>query len=1208
MGGKKKQITGYKYFLGVHTILCRGPVDEIHSLSFGGRRAWDGSVTSSQSIYVDKPELYGGEDKEGGVQGHIDIMMGEPTQAQNSYLMSKITGLMPAFRGVVSTVFKSFYMGASNPYPKPPEWGVKRIPAKDWLPDWADINGSANPAHIIYEFITHPDWGMGYTDSDIDLTSFTEAAETLFNEEFGLNFIIASDQDFTSFFSLVLDHINAVLYVSHTTSKFVLKLLRAGEEPDETIYNESNCILESYERPNYAELVNEVSVMFRPRGRNSDDSVTVQNLAMIQTQGIVNQSKTYTGIDNAELAGKVAIRDLKTLSTPLARIRLKANRIAWNKNIGEVIQFSWENLNIVAMKLRILSINYGTFSNGEITIDLVEDIFGLSDTIYFTPQVPEWVDPVQPSPLPTGFFLQEGTYWDIARSSSRADLAYIQPESCYISGFVEKQASACLNWELWVQSGSFKKEGTAGFSQTVQIVREDDLPYYPSETVFNFINPKGRFDDLSIEIGSYALLGSELVRLDAINLNTGLVTLARGCLDTVPQIHLVNSIVYFIDNHKAYSLNEHIVGETVTARALIRTGSDLTDIDLVSDVELELVGRFNKPYAPGNLLMNSESYQKTFKGFITLSWAHRNRLLQLATVTDHTFGDITPEENLKYTISILSEDDTEIRLQDVVYDIGLDELPNSFVYTVEEELEDLYIAGENHFVNYPRFERSVSEPDLFWSAVNSYCRFENTQDDLNYVTDEKQYLNASGRTNTIGWRLHNSQNDNTRAYAGESSLYLNGANGWAESPVGHLTSLVDTSQEYTIEMRVYIPSTISADIPLFNIEGTGIGIYIDGSTKKFLCEGVTVTPHPMLIAFSNVWMHVAMTRTSAGDTILLVDGQEHWRAVDGSFFFNLARVIELGRVDFGSGFEYGEFFVDEFRWTFASRYSGPFMPQETQFSNEPDLDSVWASTSLYLQFLGVATSNTFVDRTGLHTITATDVEIDDYVTTPTGLCEWAEFNGTSSALVVNNNLNSFKFGFNDFTIEFHVKANGSGSGVIVDCTSSTPWQVAQVSGKVEFSNSSGVLLTSTSNISTSNFDHIAISSQGADLYLVVNGTVEDTVTDFTDYNDTVTDFTIGCDTSISNFFNGSLSMLRITNGYAHYSGSFTQIKYSYPVGFGNGVTLGNYSERRVNDKVSVSITSVRNDSGTLVESFQSTSYTYDRRGYGFHYGKYYGAP
>jgi len=142
MGGKnKKQTIGYKYFMGLHAVLCQTGIDAILELRFGDRVAWRGR-SMDQAISVSKPRLFGGKKKEGGVSGYINVMSGRSTQTVNDYLAAKLGGdLIPAFRGVTSMVFRGFYFG-NNPYIKP--WMIKAQNVfstfGSWLPQFAPVN------------------------------------------------------------------------------------------------------------------------------------------------------------------------------------------------------------------------------------------------------------------------------------------------------------------------------------------------------------------------------------------------------------------------------------------------------------------------------------------------------------------------------------------------------------------------------------------------------------------------------------------------------------------------------------------------------------------------------------------------------------------------------------------------------------------------------------------------------------------------------------------------------------------------------------------------------------------------------------------------------------------------------------------------------------------------------------------------------------
>ena len=162
-GGSKAVTVGYKYYVGMHMVLCHGPVDNISKIMVDGRTAWSGSNTGG-SITISASELFGGESREGGISGTIDVAMGSTTQAANDYLQSKIQSDMPAFRNVVSLILRQVYVGL-NPYLKP--WSVRATRIQtlsrgqaQWYTAKAAIGNDMNPAHIIRECLTDPVWGI----------------------------------------------------------------------------------------------------------------------------------------------------------------------------------------------------------------------------------------------------------------------------------------------------------------------------------------------------------------------------------------------------------------------------------------------------------------------------------------------------------------------------------------------------------------------------------------------------------------------------------------------------------------------------------------------------------------------------------------------------------------------------------------------------------------------------------------------------------------------------------------------------------------------------------------------------------------------------------------------------------------------------------------------------------------------------------------
>src|SRR5690554_3867326 len=209
MGGSSKRVTvGYWYYMGLHMAICHGPVDAVREIRAGGRVAWSGEVTGSTRIRIDRPGLWGGEKREGGLVGDLDIMMGEPTQAPNDYLSAQLGTPQPAYRGVLSLVWRGGQVAAMNPYLKPWHVTVTRLPARDWQSAYAEPSpGDANPAHILREAITSTTWGMGYPEHMIDEASFAAAAQQLHAEGFGLSLIYRQQGSIEALIQQVLDHI-----------------------------------------------------------------------------------------------------------------------------------------------------------------------------------------------------------------------------------------------------------------------------------------------------------------------------------------------------------------------------------------------------------------------------------------------------------------------------------------------------------------------------------------------------------------------------------------------------------------------------------------------------------------------------------------------------------------------------------------------------------------------------------------------------------------------------------------------------------------------------------------------------------------------------------------------------------------------------------------------------------------------------------------
>lgn len=93
--GSSDAVIGYWYAVGMHMVVCHGPCDEVTEVLVGDKSAWIGSSGDNTRVYINQPNLFGGEDREGGIQGYVDFMFGGQDQPCNDYLVDRIGGGPP---------------------------------------------------------------------------------------------------------------------------------------------------------------------------------------------------------------------------------------------------------------------------------------------------------------------------------------------------------------------------------------------------------------------------------------------------------------------------------------------------------------------------------------------------------------------------------------------------------------------------------------------------------------------------------------------------------------------------------------------------------------------------------------------------------------------------------------------------------------------------------------------------------------------------------------------------------------------------------------------------------------------------------------------------------------------------------------------------------------------------------------------------------
>lgn len=254
----------------------------------------------------------------------------------------------------------------------------------------------------------------------------------------------------------------------------------------------------------------------------------------------------------------------------------------------------------------------------------------------------------QPSPIEdiTESCLIEAPYRDAIVNN--LNLPYTT--SSYLFALAKEPNTSCLNFDLLTRI-----KGTSLFNN----VRKGCI-WCPMAKVLKAIGYKDTVIYIEkgylltrVKEGTAAIIDNEIVRIDKIDLEHNQLIVGRGCADTVPSLHDEGVRIWFYEGSTAIDSNEYGAGSTVEVKLLPHTASKTLPEEQASIETLILTGRQACPYPPGNLKINGQAYPEQIKaGDITISWSHRNRLLQADQLIDTSVGDISSESSTSYNLSI----------------------------------------------------------------------------------------------------------------------------------------------------------------------------------------------------------------------------------------------------------------------------------------------------------------------------------------------------------------------------------------------------------------------------------------------------------------------------------------------------------------------------------------------------------------------------
>lgn len=666
----KKQTYAYKYYIGMQTFLCRARPDfQIHDVLFGDKMPSHTRTDEANGVVrfdFNDENFYGGNEKEGGVTGTLRFYRGTETQEPSAYFSARIGETAPGYRGYAYAMLEKMYLGTSQ-YLKPLGYIVSSYPNTLGLTaNKHKIGDDANPVCFVYEILNDGVWGLNLNPARIDVASFLTAAETVFNEGYGISMIINTGSSAEDLISEVLRHIDGVIFTDPSTGLITIKLARADYDIETIPEFGPDDLLEGikFSRSSWSQTKNTVKVSYISRENNYQEAVvSQQDLANImQREGeIASEVIDFRGFSHVDAANLACARALKTYSYPLAKVTCAFNRRAWTMRPGSVFKLNWPARGMDGVVMRVVRIDYGNLKQNRIDIDAVEDIFAISKSAYLPPPPSGWVDPIQP---PTALSRQAITElpYGMAPYQSSAFVATLAARNTGIDEGYDIWSDRTGTYEFRSRNIDFTPTGLLVDAYAATTAAVDATGFKLSGlTDTNSIDRTATLDDvysgnrIAVIVSS---AGTEYVAYRYVNDNGDgtfqVATVVRGVFDTVPLSHPAGGRVWFLSEGFGLENEEapYISNRTLNVRLLPFNVRGVLPFASAPTLSYSVTMRTNNPYPPANLKVNNVANPTTVTGNAALTWGIRHRVLQNTAVVAQDAASVTATPEGTYTIRV----------------------------------------------------------------------------------------------------------------------------------------------------------------------------------------------------------------------------------------------------------------------------------------------------------------------------------------------------------------------------------------------------------------------------------------------------------------------------------------------------------------------------------------------------------------------------
>jgi hypothetical protein len=433
----------------------------------------------------------------------------------------------------------------------------------------------------------------------------------------------------------------------------------------------SNARLSKFGRKLWGDIANEITVTWTNPDTEQEETVTIHDLASIAAQGgVIPDTRNYYGVRNAELALRLALRELRSAGAPLAACDAEIDRSLWQTRPASCLRVTWPEHGLDELVMRVVNVNYGKPGDIAIKVSLVEDVFALDAGDYVAPiDGSGWENPSS-FPLPMQIQRVMTLPYYMASQIAGTDggaypevlagvLATTSDDDTF-SYDLYGQVTNGLGEEEWQQLSTANILGHAELDDPL-----DAEAASTGVTITNQIGQTGPVAAGYVIIGDEGDEGNEIALVQSVGTT---LSLLRGVFDTVPRAWPSGTPIWFVDTGTIFDdPTTRAAGEEPNYKLLTRTSMGLLQLFSAPIVTGELGERPWLPNRPANVQVEGVSFNTLATPFdamalssVDVDWANRNRLMEGSVVIGWTEATVAPETGQTTKIYVLTEDGASV--------------------------------------------------------------------------------------------------------------------------------------------------------------------------------------------------------------------------------------------------------------------------------------------------------------------------------------------------------------------------------------------------------------------------------------------------------------------------------------------------------------------------------------------------------------------